>query len=110
MKTITINGKPVEISAQEERAIRTVKYFDYAGSKGDFVEGRGRYKRFILPSGDRAKLFGISEVYKDHYADPSRIPPRAVAYFARHPRRSVCVVGDARRINNLCKKLDEAKI
>ena len=108
MKTITINGKQVCISAQEERAIRTMKYFGFCVAKGEFVEGRGRYKRFILPSGDRAKLLGISEVYKDHYADPSRIPSRAIAYFARHPRRSVCVVGDARRINNICKKLDEA--
>lgn len=58
MKTITLNGKEMQISAAEERALRIIAYNDFAAPKGDFVEGPRKYQRFILPCGKRAKQLG----------------------------------------------------
>jgi len=115
MKTITIRGKQVQVSASEERALRHLANNDYTGAISDFEEGPRRYrKNIILPMiGTVATVegrkwrsghqFGIRRVYREDAATK-----REKAFFAARAKCASVIVGDPRKINAAIKKLEAA--
>jgi hypothetical protein len=107
MKTIKLNGKKINLSIAEERALRTLVGYDFAAPSDAFEEGPRKWRKYILPRGKRAVELGVnvSAPYAN-LALASR--KRADKYFAEHPRRRVCVTGDPRRINAILKQVDRS--
>ena len=99
MKTIKLNGKKINLSIAEERALRTLAWYDFVAPRNAFEEGPRKWRKYILPRGSRAVELGVNTS-----TPASR--KRADKYFARHPRRRVCVTGDPRRINAILKQLN----
>ena len=99
MRTIKLNGKKIKISAAEERALGILAGYDFAAPSDAFEEGPRKWSKYILPRGSRAVELGVNTS-----TPASR--NRADKYFARHPRRRVCVTGDPRRINAILKQLN----
>ena len=99
MKTIKLNGKKIDLSIAEERALRILRSYDFAAPRDVFEEGSRKWRKYILPRGSRAVELGVN------VSTPSS-DKRADKYFAQYPRRRVCVTGDPRRINAILKKVD----
>jgi hypothetical protein len=99
MKTIKLNGKKINLSIAEERALRTLVGYDFAAPSDAFEEGPRKWRKYILPRGNRAVELGVN------ISTPASCK-RADKYFAEYPRRRVCVTGDPRRINAILKKVD----
>ena len=103
MKTIKHNGKTMHIGASEERAMRIVAHSGVA-KRSEFEEGRGRYKRYILPTRRRMKELGMVEVYKDHTEYHGS---RARKFFAGEGKRCYSAIfANTARINSILKKLE----
>ena len=99
MRTIKLNGKKIKISAAEERALGILAGYDFAAPSDAFEEGPRKWRKYILPRGNRAVELGVN-------TSTPAARKRADKYFARHPRRRVCVTGDPRRINAILKQLN----
>ena len=100
MKTITLNGTELKISASEIRALQILKKNGFVAPSEDFEEGRSRrFKRYILPRGTWGQTLGVN------VGGPAA-EKRAKAFFKKNPRRQVCVTGDTRRINAILKQVD----
>ena len=100
MKTITLNGKIIKISASEIRALRIIKDNGFVAPSEDFEEGRSRrFKRYILPRGTWGQTLGVN-------VGGAASTKRAAKFFQDNPRRQVCVTGDPRRINAILKKVE----
>jgi len=109
MKTIIINSKPISVYAEMERAMRTLARNGYCAKMGDFDEGRSwkhrtnvmaKYRKYY---GEKADIFGVKlvpRVLRDYE------PPHVRAFFDAHPRLTMAIVGDKRRVNLIIKKLD----
>ena len=114
MKTIKLNGKKINLSIAEERALRTLAWYDFVAPRNAFEEGPRKWRKYILPRGNRAVELGF--LYfglingQNRFLDGDVSTPasrkRADKYFAKHPRRRICVTGDPRRINAILKKVD----
>jgi DNA-binding transcriptional ArsR family regulator len=105
MKTIDIGGNAIGISAQRERALRTLKEAGYVAKKSTFEEGKyRRYRTYILPTaravlaelGIRITLIGAQDLTR-----------RERQFFKENPRCESVVSGSAKRINTILRKLDE---
>ena len=109
MKTIRINNKKIDLTVAEERALRILAACDFAASPSEFEEGSRRWRKYILPRGDRAVALGVSTANRDIVFRGPKINAasrkRADKYFASHPRRRVCVIGDPRKINAILKQV-----
>ena len=105
MRTIKLNGKKIKISAAEERALGILAGYDFAAPSDAFEEGPRKWRRYILPRGNRAVELGVNRFLDGDVSTPAS-RKRADKYFARHPRRRVCVTGDPRRINAILKQLN----
>ena len=100
MKTITLNGTELKISASEIRALQILKDNGFVAPSDAFEEGRyRRFKRYILPSGTWGQTLGVN-------VGGAASAKRAAKFFKDHPRRQVCVTGDPRRINAILKKVE----
>ncbi len=110
MKTVYLNGEPLDVSAPDQRALAILVAHDFAASPSLFEEGPRKWSRYILPGGQHADRLGIRRV--DSEFDIVRLDPaaqrRARRYFDRHPRRRVCVIGTPRRVNLILHKLRRA--
>lgn len=104
MEAIILNGKTLKISASEERALKTLKYYGWSAKKDKFVEGsRPRYQNTIIPhSIERRKDLGITEV-----SQPKT--KREVTFFKNNSRCKSGIFGNPRRINAILEKLKEKK-
>lgn len=100
MKTIKLNGKNLQISAAEIRALGIIAGYDFAAPVDAFEEGPRKWRKYILPRGVRAVELGFNNTN-----EASR--KRADKYFAKYPRRTVCITGDPRRINAILRKVEE---
>jgi|TARA_A100001518_G_C1215712_1_gene58542 hypothetical protein len=131
MKTITINGETIKISAAEQRALEILKRESFAAKRGEFIEGPRRWEKFVLPrSAERRKLLGIVEARKLlPLPEKNGIPGilgvsaklgrmlglggltndamarRHERFFAENPRCDNVVLGDPRRINAILRKV-----
>ena len=101
MKTIQLNGKRMDISAAEVRALGIIAGYDFAAPADAFEEGPRKWQKYILPRGDRAEELGVNVA-----SAASR--KREDKFFKKFPRRSVCHTGDPRRINAILKKVRSA--
>ena len=114
MIAIEFNGRQLEITTPEERALRSLRIGCVAGQwvapKSDFEEGPRKWRRYILPVSKRAKALGVGEEWrfamerKDREGDS--FPKRARAFFEKHPRHSTVITGDPRRINAILQAID----
>ncbi len=119
MISITFNGRQLELSTPEERALRSLSIGSLSGQwvchKSHFEEGPRKYRRYILPNLERpyidgayrisrAEELGVSMVERDNEWDV--ISKRADAFFAANPRHRFCVEGNPRRINAILQAID----
>ena len=120
MKTITLNGQTLKVTAAEQRALEILQREGYAAKLGEFIEGPRRWEKFILPrSAERRELLGIVKAGK-HLLQPETIggynfgstgltnaamERRHAEFFAKHPRCDNVVLGDPRRINAILRKV-----
>jgi hypothetical protein len=107
MKTIKLNGKKIDLSIAEERALRTLVGYNFAAPSDAFEEGPRKWRKYILPRGKRAVELGVNRFLDGDVSTPAS-RKRADKYFAEHPRRRVCVTGDPRRINAILKQVDRS--
>jgi hypothetical protein len=98
MKTIKLNGKKMDITAAEGRALNIIASYDFAAPGDAFEEGPRKWSKYILPRGSRAEELGVN------ITNAASIK-RAKKYLKAHPRRRVCITGDPRRINAILNKL-----
>ena len=120
METIKFNGKNLEISASEERALRILKRNNFAAKKAEFVEGSTpRYQNTIVPKNKARQTdlgIYISENLWQKYSKLStngiiatndKVPLyRRLAFFKENPRCQSGVFGNPRRINAILKRID----
>ena len=115
MITIEFNGRHLDITTPEERALRSLSIGCISGQwvapQSHFEEGsRGRYRRYILPTGKRAKALGVGEEWRFAMERKDReggsFPKRARAFFEKHPRHSTVITGNPRRINAILHAID----
>ena len=100
MKTITLNGTELKISASEIRALQIIKENGFVAPSDAFEEGSyRRFKRYILPRGEWGQTLGVN-------VGGAASAKRAAKFFRDNPRRQVCVTGDPRRINAILKKVE----
>ena len=120
MKTITIRGKALKLSAAEQRALVILQREGFAAKRSEFVEGPRRWEKFILPrSAERRSALGIVEARK-HLPQPETIngytfgstsltndamERRHAEFFAKHPRCDNVVLGEPRRINAILRQV-----
>jgi len=120
MKTITLNGQTLKITAAEQRALEILQREGYAARRSEFVEGPVRWEKFIVPrTAERRAALGIVEARK-HLPQPETIngytfgstgltnaamERRHAEFFAKHPRCDNVVLGDPRRINAILRKV-----
>jgi hypothetical protein len=103
MKTIKLNGKALQITAAEERALRILQNSDWVSGSDSFEEGPRKWRTYILPRYERAVELGVEMAYRDNeYADNTA---RVEKYFTANPRRRQAVTGNPRRINAIIKQL-----
>lgn len=99
MKKVTINGQIIQLTAAEERALNYLKNDGWVSSVDTFIEGRRKWQRYILPTGDRAKTLGVNQPLS---------PPgkrRVSEFFKKNPRRQKCATGEPRRINTILRQI-----
>jgi len=106
MKTIVINNKQLQITAQEERAMRIIRTKKFVAKKADFLElTQGQYDsrkfRSILPHDPR---IGISLERNWRGSFPQS--KRANKFFRKNPLCQHAVIGNVRRINTILDKLE----
>ena len=99
MISIDLNGKKLTLLAKEVRALQIIVAHNFCAPADVFEEGPRKWRKYILPHGDRAVELGVN------VASPAA-SKRKDKFFKKHPRRSVCVTGDPRRINAILKKVD----
>ena len=110
MITIEFNGRALEITASEERALRLLRSCQWAAPKSHFEEGPRKWRRYIAPVSQRAKDLGVFEEsrYGMEYSDREGVkyPTRARAFFSKNARHNQVVMGNARRINAILHAID----
>ena len=104
MKTVTIQKRPVRISAPEIRGLETLRNEGWVSVKNNLYEQRrGGWGTSLLPTlWERWPLLGVSEV---HVGD-ANLSRRVQRFFAAHPRASFAIVGNIKRINAILKQLE----
>tara|TARA_R110000751_G_scaffold91433_1_gene179469 strand:- start:574 stop:936 length:363 start_codon:yes stop_codon:yes gene_type:complete len=109
MKTIRLNGRSVQVSAEIERVLRILKNAGYVAKKSAFVEGSSyKYQRYLLGGMDNRTLMdlGIAVILKPQSSlERERLLRRERRFFEDNPRCEYAISGDAKRINMLTKKL-----
>jgi hypothetical protein len=102
MKTILLYNKRLQITAQEERALRIIRKKNFVARKDDFKErkGRGNYKS-ILPTDPQ---IGIS--LEPNWRGQFKQSTRAEKFFAHNPLCRHAVIGNVRRVNTILDKIE----
>ncbi len=114
MITIEFNGRHLDITTPEERALRSLSIGCLSGQwvapKSHFEEGPRKWRRYILPVSKRAKELGVGEEWRFAMERIDReggaFPKRARAFFKKHPRHSTVITGNPRRINAILQAID----
>jgi len=122
MKTIKINRDTIRITEPEIRGLRAVKAAGFVALDSDLYERRqGGYGTDLRPWGARQwEVLGMHRQCGNEgwmIGDQSlRLVTkseaeleRVKAFFARHPRAKIAVVGDPRRINAILRKVDATR-
>jgi len=131
-RTITMNGRDIKISIDEERALGILRDSGYAVRRSDLYWGSRRYGRYLIDvygnsRTERRELLGIytstrrnvSQEARDAELMPklperikldseSRAGKREARFWAAHGRVSHGLFGNPRRVNLILKKLEEA--
>lgn len=106
MRTITINGKSIKVSAAEQRALHTLKASGYVAKKAQFVEGNYRkYQTYIFSNHSPEALDALGITIK-RYGGGIGLSRKEHAFFVNHPQCDFVVSGNKRRINLILRKLD----
>jgi hypothetical protein len=102
MKTILLYNKRLQITAQEERALRIIRKKKFVAKKDDFTERKGRssYKS-ILPTDP---MIGIS--LEPNWRGEFKQSARAEKFFAHNPLCRHAVIGNVRRVNTILDKIE----
>ena len=102
MKTIVINNKQLQITAQEERAMRIIRKKKFVAKKADFIERKGYGKfRSILPHDPRIGI-SLERNWKGAFTQSKR----ANKFFRKNPLCQHAVIGNVRRVNTILDKLE----
>tara|TARA_R110000796_G_scaffold84912_1_gene184624 strand:+ start:995 stop:1294 length:300 start_codon:yes stop_codon:yes gene_type:complete len=99
MKNVEINGQTIKLTIAEERALSYLKSDGWVSPVDSFVEGPRKWQKYILPTGNRAKLLGVNQPLSP--AGQGRV----AAFFEKNPRRQRCATGNPRRINAILKQV-----
>ena len=121
MKTITLNGQSLKVTAAEQRALEILQREGYAAKRSEFVEGPRRWEKFIVPrTAERRAALGIVEARKHlpqlqvlksgltfglNGLTNAAMERRHAEFFAKNPRCDNVVLGDPRRINAILRKV-----
>jgi len=125
VKTIKLNGKKMDVSATEERALKVLLMNDFAAMKSDFWEGSKRHLKSVLPKdSSRASELGIVEIRNDVFwvarlpsimrstfalRHPSVSGKRVVTFFGDHPRCESGIFGNVRRVKAILSAIDKGE-
>ena len=99
MENVKIDGRTVQITAAELRALSYLKRDGWVSTISSFVEGPRKWQNRILPTGSRANLLGVNWPLSP--AGDARV----AAFFEKNPRRQTCATGNPRRINAILKQI-----
>jgi hypothetical protein len=118
MKTIKLNGKQMDVSATEERALKVLLMNDFAAMKSDFWLGSPRHLRSVLPRDrNRAHELGIVEMRNfktlglvdDAFWSVGISGKRAKAFFRDHPRCESGIFANVRRVKAILSAIDKGE-
>ena len=118
MKTIKLNGKKMDVSSAEERALNVLLMNDFADMKSDFWEGHRTYLRSILPRDrNRAHELGIVEMRNfktsglvdDAFWSVGISGKRAKAFFLDHPKCESGIFANVRRVKAILSAIDKGE-
>ena len=98
MKTVKINGKKIDVSASNERALRLLAAQDYCAATSDFSHKRGKWMSHNLPDDAQRKLFGITEIGRT-------MSKRSAKFLKDRPRVQYGFEASPRRVNAILKQL-----
>jgi len=114
VKTIKLNGKKMDVSSAEERALNVLLMNDFAAMKSDFWEGRRTYLRSILPR-DRNRAHELGIVEMDNFMLDNAFwsvgisGKRAKAFFRDHPKCESGIFANVRRVKAILSAIDKGE-
>ena len=113
MRRLTINGKQVELTEANVRALQLLKRQGFVALKQDFWEGRQVHMNCMIPPNvyyyaSQLRAMGVSYVPRPRPNHSGRPSARVTRFFRSHPRATQAIVGDKRRINSLLTRCDNA--
>ena len=103
MKKTTFRGKQFEVPANVERCLRALSH-QPVRPVGDFETGHGNHRGTDLPDGNR---WGRGEGYGFYHHSRRSSDPRAVKFFADHPRHRTVIIAKLRTVRAILRAIDQ---